>query len=118
MPWIYTQSTGVMSGPNGEHYQGYSGNGMYRNNPDAEDRRNEGPIPQGQWNINLTPYHGNGGPNSLALTPVNHNAHGRTDFVIHGDNIQGNASTGCIILPLNARQAIMRSGDNILIIER
>jgi len=118
MPWIYEQRTGIMTGPNGEEFQGYSGAPGFVNNPDAETRRGEGPIPRGHWTIDLRPYHGAVGPFSLRLAPDGHNAHGRTDFVIHGDRIgnPGTASEGCIILPRAAREAIQRSGESRLIV--
>ena len=34
----------------------------------------------------------------MNLTPLGHNALGRTGFMIHGNNVQDNASQGCVIL--------------------
>jgi hypothetical protein len=46
------------------------------------------------------------------LRPVGHNAHGRTDFEIHGDSVQhpgqGLASTGCVVADHRLRAAIAR----------
>jgi len=49
----------------------------------------------------------------MNLSPIGHNAHGRTAFRIHGDSgiRPGTASEGCIILPLAIRQKIADSND-------
>ena len=54
------------------------------------------------------------GPTVMALTPVGHNALGRTGFLIHGNNIANDASTGCVILPPNIRSQIANSTDHDL----
>jgi hypothetical protein len=58
------------------------------------------------------------GPMILLLNPVGHTAHGRRSFQIHGDSVSrpGLASTGCIVLPREARIAISTSGDTTLIV--
>ncbi len=117
MSWIYRQRSHTLIGPNGVEYSEdvYSGSPAYMNDPASETVQCGGPIPRGTWDIDLQPYTGNGGPYSLRLIPRGHNAHGRTDFVIHGDSIAqpGAASKGCIIAPLTVRQAIVNSGDSI-----
>jgi hypothetical protein len=47
------------------------------------------------------------------LSPVGHDAHGRSSFLIHGDNSLGNhtASHGCIILSRMVREKMRASGD-------
>lgn len=116
MPWTYNQRSGTLTGPNGQVYQGYSGAPAHVNNPASERLHNAGPIPRGSWDIDLHPYAGAGGPHSLRLTPRGHNAHGRRNIVIHGENSRnpGAASTGCIVVPLRAREDIVRSGDTTL----
>lgn len=52
----------------------------------------------------------------MNLTPAGHNALGRSGFMIHGNNIQNNASQGCIILGLTIRQQIASSKDHILVV--
>jgi hypothetical protein len=49
----------------------------------------------------------------MNLSPIGHNAHGRTAFRIHGDSRlrPGTASEGCIVLPLAIRQKIADSND-------
>lgn len=50
----------------------------------------------------------------MNLTPLGHNALGRTGFMIHGNNIQDNASQGCVILGPTIRQQIAASNDHVL----
>ena len=52
----------------------------------------------------------------MNLQPINHNALGRSGFMIHGNNVQNNASQGCIILGPALRQQIANSGDTTLIV--
>ena len=85
-----------------------------RNNAAMQGTPNQGPIPAGQWTIGTAYNHANKGPTSMNLTPLGHNALGRSAFMIHGNNVQNNASQGCIILGPAFRQAIANSGDHIL----
>ena len=88
---------------------GYSGKGAGRNNPSLEDMPNIGPIPKGRWKIDQPPYTDkNKGPLVFRLHPVDHDARGRSGFLIHGDSGEhpGEASEGCIILPRMIRQKI------------
>jgi hypothetical protein len=50
--------------------------------------------------------------NVFNLEPDGHDAHGRTQFLIHGDSKlnPGNASEGCIILSAEVRKKIAESG--------
>lgn len=116
MPWIYVQSTGNFYDPEGKLLEkGYSGRHdkdgagkfLYRDNPDAEAESFKGPIPRGMWKIGG--YTSTVGPLTITLTPVGHNAHGRTDFRIHGDNSTRTASEGCIILGRTTRQTVVNS---------
>jgi len=119
MAWLYNQKSGKMIGPNGEEFEGYSGAGVHKNEPRSEAILFEGPIPRGSWRIDLSPYDSaNVGRYALKLSPVGHSAHRRTDFRIHGDSIAdpGTASRGCIILNIEQRKAIVRSGDSSLIV--
>lgn len=124
MPWTYHQSTGRL-----EHdgrlvdTRGYSGHGSWKNVPQAQTRRNEGPIPRGSYTIGLPfnnptrgGHHGTG-PYSIRLTPSPRNQmFGRSGFLIHGDSVRapGTASDGCIILGVHTRHAIVASGDHAL----
>lgn len=78
----------------------YSGHDLGLNNPDLEHEQGIGPIPCGMWKIiRWDNHHGDKGPCVAILEPVGHNACGRSGFLIHGDNKEGNhsASHGCII---------------------
>lgn len=99
---------------------GYSGNTIGLNNPDMESVPNIGPIPVGQWQI--TAWHDlyeNKGPCVAQLSPVGHDAHGRSGFLIHGDNAAMNhtASDGCIIACRAIRQQLRDSGQTSLAVE-
>jgi Tlde1 domain len=120
MTWRYDQSTGDLE-HNGEFAgTGYSGAGRTlaegRNNPAMEAVRQKGPIPAGEWRIGPAHAGAHTGPVSMDLTPVGHDAHGRTAFLIHGDNTAHNASEGCIILARGIRDQIAASGDRQLIV--
>ena len=122
LEWRYSQSTGRLTyiDPNGNVTKvgtGYSGRGPWRNNPSAQNRKDEGPIPQGTYDIGPQTSSERTGPGILRLTPQpGTNTFGRKYFQIHGDNRRGNqsASDGCIILNRNIRDRIGNSGDNIL----
>ena len=98
--------------------QGYSGaepNG--KNNPLAQSLTDVGPIPQGTYTVEEPVDTIEHGPYALALTPDPANEmFGRAGFLMHGDSFThpGNASEGCIILPLFARNRVWESGDHVL----
>jgi hypothetical protein len=114
MPWQYNQSTGRLQRNGLNLGTGYSGRGAGRNNPVMENIQNIGPIPRGRYRIGPQYIHPTNGPVTMALTPIGHNAYGRTYFLIHGDSISnpGNASEGCIVLNRPTRETIAASGDN------
>ncbi len=118
MPWTYSQSTGQLRHNGTVAGTGYSGAGQTaaagRNNPAMQGTPNQGPIPAGQWNVGNAYQHPTKSPTSMNLTPFGHNALGRSAFMIHGNNVQNNASQGCIILGPNQRQLIAASVDHIL----
>lgn len=110
---IYQQSTGSMSCSNdvsGETYltcDGYAGTGDGRNNPDAQDQRNRGPVPRGDYTVGTSFRHPHAGAAARRLVPASSNVmHGRDGMMIHGDNARNDASQGCIILPRRCRDAI------------
>jgi hypothetical protein len=115
--WLYAQSTGRLSCDGGFEGSGYSGFGTGLNDPDSEAIPNVGPIPRGRWKIvRWEDHHGDKGPVVAMLEPVGHDAHGRSGFLIHGDNSLGNhtASHGCIILPRMVREKMRASDDTDL----
>lgn len=93
---------------------GYSGAGAGRNNPSEQGARNVGPIPQGKYAIGAEFDAPVQGPCTMRLAPIGHDALGRDGFLIHGDNAEHDASTGCVILPFENRQEIAASADRIL----
>lgn len=116
MGWVYSQRTGEISNNGIMIGRGYSGLGLGKNNPHMQNVGFTGPIPRGVYCIGRA-YNSIGkGPVTMKLTPVGHNALGRTDFRIHGDSIDhpGKASTGCIILSRPIREKIANSGDTRL----
>lgn len=114
MAWTYNQRTGQLKRNGTLVGTGYSGTGTGRNNPLYEGTRRLGPIPRGQYRIGASRNSARTGPHIMDLTPVGHNAQGRTAFEIHGDNSTHNASEGCIILPRAVRDRIAASGDTTL----
>jgi hypothetical protein len=121
MPWTYFQSSGELRHNGVLIGVGYAGAGMTsatgRNNPAMEGIPNQGPIPAGQYHIGNAFNHPQKGPLSMRLTPIGHNALGRSGFMIHGNNVQNNASQGCIILGPAIRQQIAGSGDTQLLVQ-
>lgn len=100
-----------------EHFEGYgySGHGEGRNNPELEHVRKVGPIPRGDYLISKWfDDIGGKGPIVFNLTPIEHNAHGRTGFMIHGDNVNHDASLGCIIAGRLIRLAIKNDDETRL----
>jgi hypothetical protein len=114
MTWTYTQLHGQAI-HNGQIVGiGYSGYHEGKNNPDMEAVHAVGPIPRGHWRIvRWDDHHGDKGPQVAVLEPVGHNAHGRTEFLIHGDSAShpGEASHGCIIMARPIRDQWRASGD-------
>lgn len=123
LEFVYVQSTGCLYLADHEDgrsliARGYSGKGVGYNEPSYEDRVAEGPIPRGVWRLQSPIRHQRLGPVSIPLTPQGP-IHGRSGFYIHGDNLaaNGTASSGCIILPPDARTFIAGSGVRRLIVE-
>lgn len=88
---------------------GYSGHPPYVNKPEAEALKAAGPLPRGSYRVRLLGHHVRLGPQVLFLEPLEPaKLHGRSGFLIHGDNEHGNhtASHGCIILPRKTRDRI------------
>jgi hypothetical protein len=105
---------------------GYSGRDQYRNDPEAEGVKGEGPIPAGVYKATslelTTTTHG---PYVIVLTPDEiTKAHiialGRNwdEFRIHGDEIEHPglflASHGCIVMSRPVREAFWVSPDHDL----
>lgn len=110
----YSQSTGRLTQDGELIAVGYSGAGPGRDSPELQAVHNVGPIPQGKYSIGPEFDAPVQGPCVMRLTPVGHDALGRTGFMIHGDNAAHDASTGCIVLPPEARHEIAASPDREL----
>lgn len=119
MSWQYKISTGEMTNPDGSiTWNGYSGTGDGRNNPDMTDVPNVGPIPVGTYTIGEAyDEPGKLGPCVLPLTPDPSNEmFGRSLFRIHGDNAAHDASEGCVIQGPQCRYSISASTDKTLVV--
>lgn len=115
--WLYEQTTGSLSSDGNHVAMGYSGAGDGKNNPDAQDQHNVGPLPQGKYTIGAPHDTTSHGPYVLALTPDPANEmFGRSAFLLHGDSVKapGTASQGCIIMPRTIRERVWDSGDRDL----
>lgn len=120
MPWQWSQSTGILTGPAGTKIaQGYAGNGAGLNNPQMQDAHGVGPLPCGDYLIgDLVDKHvtteGVTLTNALPLIPDPKNQmFNRAGFWVHGDTIamDYSASDGCPVVPLWARMQMAQSDD-------
>lgn len=114
--WIYNVKAGTIAG-NGHSWTGiYSGHGEGLNNPLMEAVHGVGPIPRGEYKMTWQDSHPHLGKTVALLTPIGHNAMGRTGLFEHGDNWKMNftASDGCIIAPETVRDTMWAAGDTTL----
>ena len=117
MTWQYQQSTGTLSQDGVVQGIGYSGCGEGRNAPGMQAVPNVGPIPQGQYTIGQAYNDPNLGPCVMHLDPTpDTNTFGRSLFRMHGNNINNDASHGCIIMPPSVRQLVSASNDTDLVV--
>lgn len=94
--------------------RGYSGVGAGYNNPERENVKGQGPIPAGLWRVQSPIHHPQLGPLAFRLSHSDEDGrdvpapHGRSAFLIHGDNRRrnGTASIGCIVLDRFVRTTI------------
>jgi len=117
MPYVFNQSTGDFLHDAQHLAVGYAGHPPNVNRPSAQSIPNEGPIPQGLYNIGPQFTHPTAGPVVMRLTPFPTNKmFGRDGFLIHGDTpaMDYTASNGCIVLPRATRALIASSGDTVL----
>lgn len=112
--WTYRQSDGELIHDGAFEGTGYSGAGEARNDPGMEGVPDVGPIPRGLYSIGPERVSPRLGPIVMNLDPLGHDALGRTDFRIHGDNARHDASHGCIILGPAIRRMIADSPDHNL----
>ncbi|WP_380180946.1 tlde1 domain-containing protein [Kalamiella sp. sgz302252] len=99
----------------------YAGAPGYKDNPEYECLKEQGPLPRGKYRIVGVPFtHKKAGLFTLRLEPDKNNSMcGRSGFLIHGDSKTkpGTASNGCIVLDPKFRERIWQSGDKELIVE-
>lgn len=115
--WLYVQTTGELFRPNGTLCGvGYSGRqGEARNNPAFQTVASTGPLPQGLYYLGAEVDHPMLGPCAIPLLPNPANKmFGRSHFWVHGDNVQHDASEGCIIMARPIRNELGMDKDGIL----
>jgi len=112
--FTYSQTSGMLDHDGALAGTGYSGHAEGRNNPAMQSVHNIGPIPQGLYAIGPPFDTATHGPHVMALTPVGHDALGRSGFLMHGDNVKHDASEGCIIMLRTVRDLVSNSGDKQL----
>lgn len=112
--WTYVIRAGTVIAPSGTTWPdiGYSGNGVWRDDPNSVFVHNHGPIPPGWYTIGDWMDRQHLGKMTAPLIPDKENEmFGRGGFFIHGDNISADhsASDGCCVLPPGLRQKIRDS---------
>lgn len=118
MPWTYKQAAGELTHDGVFEGTGYSGTGKGRNNNAAQGVPNLGPIPIGQYVIGPAYDEVPGlGPCVMHLDAYpSTNTFGRSLFRIHGDNVNHDASHGCVVLGPSIRHLIAASDDRTLVV--
>lgn len=118
MTFRYVQSTGKFYADGILWGIGYAGHGSGKNNPDAQNIPNVGPLPCGTYTIGAVSDSPKTGPLTIILCPSTDNRmFGRSAFRIHGDNKAHDASEGCIILPREVRERIAQQrGDKLEVV--
>ncbi|MES9994506.1 tlde1 domain-containing protein [Desulfovibrio aminophilus] len=128
---IWSQSKGTLTDQDGNPLgNGYSGKGKPgekgagRNDPGREGEENVGPIPRGNWTIEVVDsdeYVGRLAPPVIRLKPdaatrARVKAMGRDpdSFLIHGNNSENDASKGCIILDQQTRKMLKQNRGKVL----
>lgn len=115
--WKYIQASGQLEDPTGKVIAtGYSGHGPGRNSPAMQNVHDIGPIPVGTFHIGAAEDSKQLGPVAMPLTQLAGDTFGRSGFFIHGDDLQHDASHGCVILPHDVRLEINKSNDKMLIV--
>jgi hypothetical protein len=116
--WRYRQATGAMYAPDGAIIEcGYSGKAPVTNWPPGQCIPDWGCIPQGSYALGEAVDHETCGPCAIPLEPSPENQmFNRHSFLIHGDNEDHTASTGCIILSRAARDEICASSARELVV--
>ncbi len=118
MTWTYIQATGELLRNGVSFGFGYSGAPGHVNETASERLKGLGPIPRGLYRLGAPVDHETCGPLSLPLTPVDHDALGRSGFYVHGDNSRFNqsASRGCPIFSRKVRLALASALVDFLVV--
>jgi hypothetical protein len=91
------------------------GEGM--NDPTKVGERNVGPLPPGRYIIGPAFIHPRTGPVTMRLIPMTDtDMLGRDGFLVHGGNMTGGSSQGCIVAPPAARAMLATSDDRVLMV--
>ena len=124
LEWRYNSATGSLYHDNVFVARGYAGHGDGVNNPSLQGVQSVGPLPTGRYTIGAQQNNVTGSGlilrGSMRLTPAPSNEmHGRSGFLIHGDNNRRNqtASEGCMVFNRDVRDQIANSGDTDLVVE-
>ena len=123
--WSYIQNTGELFRPDGTLIAtGYSGGNEGKNpeginNPDMQNIKKVGPLPQGFYTFGEVVLKSQLGPFVIPLIPDTDNVmFGRSGMYVHGDHDdthpKQSASEGCIIMPRAVREEMYSSKDRIL----
>lgn len=119
MSWIYRQSTGELLRAEGTLAgKGYAGAAPHgKNDPLLQDVHDVGPIPRGFYTIGQAYRDGKLGPVTMSLKQDACNRMlGRDLFFFHPDSIThpGEASEGCIVMPMAVLEEVAASKDREL----
>lgn len=112
---VYEQARGRWTTPEGIVGMGYSGNGIWKNNPDCQSVEGHGPLPRGSYTIGPAHSDLKLGPCVMALTPdATNTMFGRSAFFVHGDDIAhpGDGSDGCIVMPPEFRENMIATSSD------
>lgn len=90
-----------------------SGEGGAQNDPRLCDMIDIGAIPRGTWHMFDAVDSDSLGKVTIPLTPLDHDAHGRTNFTIHAVKRKKADAPG-IEMPLDVRIALNESEDSTL----
>lgn len=116
--WTFVQSDGFILHDSVNASQGFSGNGVGRNNPAMQNVANVGPLPCGLYMMSeLIESDPQCGPYVIVLVPnAGNEMFGRSGFRIHGAEISNPdaGSDGCICAPRPVRMDMWEGTDHWL----
>lgn len=117
---VWKQRAGQMWRDGALYAAGLAGHGDGKNNPDMQNVKGVGPLPQGWYTMTGIKSGGPTGPDTIILVPDALNTmFGRGDFRIHGLKIGDpeHSSDGCICFSPGAlRRAIYAPGQRVQVV--